>query len=187
MTTADDRSVARYGSGRGWLARTGWKALFVPGVAGAGILALLGPVSASSARIVWNVSASAPAGLYYIEHGAWRVGDRVAVRPSNSLARELADRGVLGEGKLLIKRVAASGGDAVCRQGDTVTLNGRHVATAKVADSLGRALPIWSGCLTLTAADVFLLGDTAGSYDGRYSGAAQTREIVGRAILMLGF
>lgn len=166
---------------------TRWRSLVFLGLAAAGILALLVPVSATSARFVWNVTASAPAGLYVIEQGAWRIGDRVAVLPSKALAKELADRGVLSGGKLLIKRVVAAAGDTVCRKGGAVTLNGRPVATARSADSEKRALPIWNGCVTVTTSDVFLLGDTAGSYDGRYFGVTRASEIVGRADLVLAF
>jgi len=116
-----------------------------------------------------------------------RIGDRVAVLASKALAKELADRGVLSGGKLLIKRVVAAAGDTVCRKGGEVTLNGRPVATARSADSEKRALPIWNGCVTLTTSDVFLLGDTAGSYDGRYFGVTRASEIVGRADLVLPF
>jgi type IV secretory pathway protease TraF len=48
-------------------------------------------------------------------------------------------------------------------------------------------LPSWQGCTSLNEGQVFLLGDTAGSYDGRYFGVTGTREVVGRADLMLGF
>jgi len=185
MTIAGDMPGAQRRYRRRSLPRTWWKSLVVLGIAGTGILALLGPASASSARFVWNVTLSAPAGLYYIEHGAWRVGDRVAVLPSKALARELADQGVLAEGKLLIKRVAASGRDTVCRKGGAVTINGRLVATARAGDSRGRTLPSWSGCVILTAEDVFLLGDTEGSYDGRYLGVTPKAEIVGQAKLLM--
>jgi type IV secretory pathway protease TraF len=56
--------------------------------------------NANSARLVWNTTASAPAGLYIIEQGIWRVGDRVAVRPSASLAEDLDRRGILPLGKV---------------------------------------------------------------------------------------
>lgn len=151
------------------------------------IVGLALPVAAGSAQFVWNVTPSAPAGLYIIEHGSWRIGDRVAVLPSKALAKELDDRGVLSGGKLLIKRVVAAAGDTVCRKGGTVMLNGRPVATARSADSRGRALPIWTGCVTLTTSDVFLLGDTAGSYDGRYFGKITAQDVLGRANEILPF
>lgn len=90
-------------------------------------------------------------------------------------------------GELPIERLVAAAGDTVCRKGGVVMHNGRAVATARSADSQGRALPIWNGCVTLTTLDVFLLGDTAGSYHGRYFGVTSSAEIVGRADLLLSF
>jgi type IV secretory pathway protease TraF len=156
-------------------------------VAAAAIAMLCLTGNASSARLVWNATASAPAGLYSIEQGTWRVGDRVAVRPSASLAEDLDRRGILPLGKLLIKRVAAGRGDTVCRDGERVTVNGSLAAMAKIASRTGEGLPSWTGCRRLSAADVLLLGDTADSYDGRYFGVTLATDIVGRVAILAGF
>lgn len=156
------------------------------GVAAVAIAMLCFTGSASSARLVWNTTASAPAGLYSIEQGTWRVGDRVAVRPSASLAEDLDRRGILPLGKLLIKRVAAGRGDTVCRDGERVTVNGVQVAVAKTASRIAEALPSWGGCRRLGASEVLLLGDTADSYDGRYFGVTLADEVVGRVRILLG-
>lgn len=145
------------------------------------------PVSASSAQFVWNLSPSAPGGLYRIERGNWTVGDRIAVLPSKELAIDLAARGVLPNGKLLIKRVVAVAGDSVCRVDRTVFVNDEAVAQARSNDSTGEPLPSWQGCTFLNEGQVFLLGDTAGSYDGRYFGVTPKAEIVGQAKLVLPF
>lgn len=157
------------------------------GVGGAAVVLLAIPATASSAQFVWNLSPSAPIGLYRIEHSNWTVGDRVAVLPSKDLAVNLAARGVLQNGKLLIKRVVAGVGDSVCRRDGTVFVNDKAVAQAKSNDSTGEPLPSWQGCTSLHEGQVFLLGDTAGSYDGRYFGVTRAREIVGRADLLLAF
>jgi conjugative transfer signal peptidase TraF len=153
----------------------------------ASVVALALPVAAGSAQLVWNVTPSAPAGLYRIVHEPWSRGDRVVVLPGEALAVGLEQRGVLEKGRLLIKRAAGVGGDRVCRQGAEVTINGKPAAKARDADSQGAPLPAWQGCVTLDDGQVFLLGDTAGSYDGRYFGVTGTREVVGRADLILGF
>jgi len=149
------------------------------------ILALCLPVVAGSAAFVWNVTPSAPQGLYRIDRGPWRIGDRVAVFPAEALATDLAKRGILPKGKLLIKRVVAANGDLVCKEDDTIRINGRMVGEAKRMDSHGAPLPSWHGCATLEEGQVFLLGDTAGSYDGRYFGVTTKVEIVGKAELLL--
>ncbi len=156
-------------------------------VAFAAIVVLAVPAATGSAQFVWNVTESAPAGLYRIAREPWIRGDRVAVEPGEALAAELQRRGVLSKGKLLIKRVAAMKGDAVCRRAGVVSINGRVVAHARSSDSMGRPLPTWEGCAILTASQIFLLGDTASSYDGRYFGVTPGSEIVGRAIRMLAF
>lgn len=156
-------------------------------VGAAAVVMLAIPVTASSAQFVWNLSPSAPGGLYRIERGNWTVGDRVAVLPSKDLAADLAARGVLQNGKLLIKRVVAAAGDSVCRVESTVFVNDEAVAQARANDSTGEPLPSWQGCMSLNEGQVFLLGDTAGSYDGRYFGGTRASEIVGRADLLLAF
>jgi type IV secretory pathway protease TraF len=143
--------------------------------------------AAGSAQLVWNVTASAPAGLYRITREAWTRGDRVAVLPGEALGADLEQRGVPANGKLLIKRVAGRAGDRVCRHGADVSINDEPAAKARDVDSQGVQLGSWQGCVTLDDGQVFLLGDTPGSYDGRYFGVTGTREVVGRADLMLGF
>lgn len=157
------------------------------GVAILGVAALVLPVATGSAQFVWNATASAPAGLYRIERRRWHTGDRVAVLPSDALAVDLDVRGVLPRGKLLIKRVVAGAGDCVCRYNGTVFVNGAVMAQAKSNDSKGHPLPSWLGCITLNERQVFLLGDTAGSYDGRYFGATQASEIVGQVVIVFAF
>ena len=155
-------------------------------VAAAAIAMLCFSGNANSARLVWNMTASAPAGLYSIEQGTWRTGDRVAVRPSASLAEDLDRRGILPLGKLLIKRVVAGRDDTVCRDGERVTVNGSLAAIAKIASRTGKALPSWGGCRRLSASEVLLLGDAPDSYDGRYFGVTSAEDVVGRVALLVG-
>jgi type IV secretory pathway protease TraF len=143
--------------------------------------------SLTPARFVWNVTASAPSGIYAIDFGNWSVGDRVAVQPARELADELAGRGILPRGKLLIKRIAAGYGDEVCRIGDKITVNGAIVAVAKSISGSEEPLPTWAGCRNLTTRDVFLLGETVNSFDGRYFGPTSAGEVLGRVSLILRF
>ena len=156
-------------------------------IAATAVAMLAIPVSATSARLVWNATLSAPLGLYSIEQGSWHVGDRVAVLPSELLAADLAHRGVLPPGKLLIKRIAVGQGDIVCRDGVDVTVNGSVVAVARVVSGSGEKLPAWLGCRNLGSSDVMLLGDTADSYDGRYFGVTSAHEVLGRVSMLVAF
>lgn len=138
-------------------------------------------------QFVWNFSPSAPAGLYRVDKGTWSVGDRVVVAPSETLANDLDARGILPKGRFLIKRVAGAEGSTVCRLGLDVSVANLFVATARTAASGGEQLPSWEGCIKLGADQVFLLGDTPNSYDGRYFGVTSVRDIKGRAVMFLPF
>jgi type IV secretory pathway protease TraF len=157
------------------------------GLAVASVLMLTLAGAGLPPRLIWTTSASAPAGLYWIDYEGWTRGDRVAVRPGERLAADLEARGVLPRDRLLIKRIIASSGDTVCRNETVISVNGAVLARAREQDSHGRLLPKWEGCISLTAGEVFLMGDGPGSYDGRYFGVSPSVEIVGRAGLMLSF
>lgn len=149
----------------------------------AALAALLFPaIHRPHLRLVWNASASVPLGLYRIEPRAHAgVGDMIALRPSQALARFMAERRYVEAGALLLKPIAAVGGSTVCRKGRSITIDGRAVATALAHDRFGRPLPHWSGCLRLGPDQLFLIAPTtAGSFDGRYIGAVPRAQIVGR-------
>lgn len=149
-----------------------------------GIAAIIASVPVKPVALVWNASASVPVGLYTIAPaGTMHSGMIAAVRPAPDMARLMTARGYLGSGALLLKPVAATAGQTVCRDGFAITIDGRHAATALRADRIGRPLPAWSGCLILPPGTVFLLArDVPASFDGRYFGQVATARIVGRAI-----
>lgn len=134
-------------------------------------------------RLVWNASASAPIGLYGIEttrHLA--VTDLVAVMPSKPLADFMVDRGYIGRGAPLMKRVMALPGQEVCRTGRRITVDGVSLGDALDRDRMGRALPVWRGCRRIADGDVFLMNpDIRDSLDGRYFGPIAARSVIGRA------
>lgn len=135
-------------------------------------------------RLLWNASASAPLGLYRLrktDHP--RVGELVAVLPPKPLARWMAGRHYLPDGVPLLKHVAALPGQRICRHGLTITINGKTVAKAKLRDSKGRALPVWSGCRTVQPGELFLMNlSIPDSFDGRYFGALPADTMLGQAI-----
>ncbi|MGV1683491.1 S26 family signal peptidase [Sphingopyxis sp. NJF-3] len=137
-------------------------------------------------RLLWNVSASAPVGLYAIGDGAAIVpGDMVIVRIPGEFRMLAARRHYLPANVPLVKRVAAVAGDEVCAAGARVTVNGRLVAMRLDRDGAGRPMPWWSGCVELGASEVFLLmTESPASFDGRYFGVSEAGDIVGRARLL---
>jgi conjugative transfer signal peptidase TraF len=140
---------------------------------------LVSPHAAPGA-LVFNSTPSVPVGLYRIEAASWARGDLVAVRPGARLAEILARLHILEPGRLLLKRVAAASGDAVCRNGGDISVNGRLAASARDADSRGKMLPVWAGCQRLGAHQVLLLGEVSASFDGRYFGPSDAADIIGR-------
>src|ERR1700748_4014005 len=80
--------------------------------------------------LVWNVTHSAPICLYRrvfagVESGAW-----VFVHAPRAAAEMAATRGYLPRSVPMVKRVAASSGDHVCRAGLSITVNGQPAAQA---------------------------------------------------------
>lgn len=132
--------------------------------------------------LVWNASASVPVGLYRVRaEDDIAVGDLVAVTPPAELAAFLGERGYLPRGVPMLKHVAALADATVCREGAAVLVDGRRIAMALPRDRRDRPLPVWSGCRTLAAGEVFLLNpDAPESLDGRYFGALPVGAIVAR-------
>ena len=129
--------------------------------------------------LIYNPSPSVPRGFYVRDHGPVAVGAFVTLRatdasPAYARVRDFTDRT-----DRFIKRVAAAGGTRVCAEGDRVTVPGRAAMARLERDNAGRVLPSWDGCRTLAADEVFLLGDTADSFDSRYWGPVSTHLIDG--------
>jgi conjugative transfer signal peptidase TraF len=122
-----------------------------------------------------------PIGLYWIATATLGKGELAVVRLSDVLRTLAAVRGYLAETAVLIKPVAATMGDLVCRHGATVTINGQATAHVSAADGLGRPLPQWKGCITLTAGQLFLLSTAPDSFDSRYFGPIDSSRVLGAA------
>jgi conjugative transfer signal peptidase TraF len=133
--------------------------------------------------LVWNATASAPVGLYWIGPAhRFAVGDLIIVTTPPTLAPLFADRGYLPIGVPLLKHVAALSGAVVCRLGERLTIEGIAVAAALDRDHEGRSLPHWQGCHRLGDNEVFLLNtERPDSLDGRYFGPVPAALIIGRA------
>lgn len=144
------------------------------------LLAGAGIAAPSTPRLVWNVTASAPEGLYALHPtDALRLGQMVAIRPPPALAAWLDMQGYAPAGVLLVKQVAALPPSRVCRLGARVTVDGVVAADARTTDRWGRALPVWRGCQSLGPEDVFLLNGAPGSLDSRYLGPLPRGGVVG--------
>ncbi len=149
---------------------------------GAGIgLALFGLVFSPMDRLIWNRTGSAPQGLYWLNDEPFTPGRWVVVSGRSAEAQWAEDHGFVGRNWPLLKQIAGLPGDEICRSGVEVSINGKPVATARQRDSMGRALPVWQGCMLLDEGQVFLLAPHPDSLDGRYFGAMQRSDLVGVA------
>ena len=155
------------------------------GVAVAGMLGVTALAwSPLAPRLVWNVTASAPTGLYWVEPRQTAArGDLVLARLPETVRTLAAERNYLPMTVPAVKRVEATAGDRICGVGDEITVDGRVAARRLPADRRGRALPAWQGCHVLLGNEVFLLMEgVPDSFDGRYFGATETGQIIGRLV-----
>lgn len=145
-------------------------------------LGLLACQVAVAPKFYLNASPSAPRGVYILSSETrYERGDLVIAALPPGAASLAAWRGYLAAGIPVLKRVSGLRADSVCRDGLLIRVNGRIAATAKLADAMGRSLPVWKGCRRLGEDDVFLLGDHLDSFDGRYFGLLKRRHIIGKA------
>lgn len=135
-------------------------------------------------RLIWNASASAPRGLYWLQpETAIRRGDLVLARLPMVPRQLAAERGYLPAEIPLLKRVAALAGEHLCADGDRVRLGSGLTVQRLAADGQGRPLPAWRGCRVLGETEVFLLMAAApASFDGRYFGPVTRSDVIGRLL-----
>ena len=135
-------------------------------------------IDAQRPIVLVNESPSLPRGLYVRdEDAAVSRGTVVALRQP-AAARAYLKRWGMPADTLLIKRVAAVSGDAVCAADGMLQAPERTVAV-RARDLAGLPLPHWTGCRRLGPGEVFLLGDTPTSFDGRYFGPLRTGQLTG--------
>lgn len=132
-------------------------------------------------KLIYNASASAPIGFYWLDERPVKRGDYVLTRVPESARDLIEKRDYLPPDVPLIKHIAGVSGDEICREKGAILINGKAVAVAQTHDGLGRPLPIWQGCWVLSGDEVFLLQDHPRSFDGRYFGPIDRQLIIGRA------
>jgi len=158
-----------------------WSVLLLTGI---GLAALAWPlVHVPVARIVYNPSDSVPRGWYRIgPTGSLHVGSIVLAHLPVAAATLAAQRRYLPLGIPLLKRIGARSPQRVCIQNHIVSIDGVAMATALMADSHGRSLPVWQQCRPLFDGELFLLSTTnPASFDSRYFGPIAVTAVIGSA------
>ncbi len=135
-------------------------------------------------RILYNPSPSAPVGWYSVERNS-RISndDLVAVFAPDDARLLASERSYLPFDYPLIKSVWAGPGERVCRSLDgIVSVPNRPDIKTRAQDSLGRDMPVWSGCITLGNYEYFIAspGHDHG-WDSRYFGPVASENILGVA------
>ena len=152
-----------------------WSALGVA-IFALGCLALVAQHAPALARV--NESPSLPKGLYVRRLGAEVERGSTVTVPQPEASQAYLSRLGMPSHVALIKRVAATGGDRVCVRGEQVWTPIGALSVPR-RDRLGRLLPRWSECRRLEPDELFLLGDSAGSFDSRYFGPVRRSEVLG--------
>ena len=128
-----------------------------------------------------NSSPSMPEGLYVRTWQRPAVGRIVGVVPPAALLVYWR-RAPRTAPAVLLKPVAAAGGDRVCRTGDHIAVNDRVMPAVSIfrTDFHGVPLPVWQDCRRLHAGELFLLAPRVPtSLDSRYAGPVPAASIEG--------
>ncbi|WP_162173286.1 S26 family signal peptidase [Hyphomonas pacifica] len=145
-------------------------------------LVLFGLVFDPADRLIWNRTASAPTGLYWLSDAPFTHGRWVVVSSQSMQATWAQQHGFVGEDWPLLKQIAGVTGDEICRTERDILINNEVAAQALTVDSSGRNLPVWDGCIRLQSDEVFLLTPHPASLDGRYFGPTNQSDLDGVAI-----
>jgi conjugative transfer signal peptidase TraF len=152
-------------------------------IAAANVAMLIG-IEVHAPLIIYNASGSAPLGFYYLEDRLpWR-GELTVVKPPPAVELMLVAGQILPPSVPLVKLIAATGGDEVCRSDQpngTISINGKVVAETFDKDRDGHPLPAWSGCMRLVDGEFFLLQPHPLSFDSRYFGPVMRCDVLGVA------
>ncbi len=152
------------------------------GVSAFGLACLALASTPRGALLVWNASACMPRGLYLarpVEEAT--VGDVVTAWLPDAARDLAAARHYLPVDVPALKRVRAVAGATVCAADTSISIDGVPIAARRLADGLGRPLPTWSGCQTLTDGQIFLLSEaSADSFDGRYFGPISSTQLIAK-------
>ncbi len=136
--------------------------------------------------LIWNASASVPIGWYVVAKRQPMIGEIAMIKPVDWVQLYASSRGYLPQNVWLLKPIFAVHPSTICRYGSYVFVDGKYVAKVKIVDKLHRRLPVWKGCIALSSTQYFVLGKHRDSFDSRYFGPIEKRQVVGTAFPLSG-
>jgi type IV secretory pathway protease TraF len=136
--------------------------------------------------LIWNASESVPIGWYFVARRQPKIGEIAVIKPVEWVRIYASSRGYLPQDVWLLKSVFTIHPSIICRFGPHVFVDGKQVAKAKIVDKMHRALPVWKGCIALSSTQYFVLGRHRDSFDSRYFGPIERKQIVGTAFPFSG-
>ncbi len=152
----------------------------------AGLLALF--YQARSPQLLINLSESMPRGLYRREVPLdLKLEDVVEIRLTKEQLGSLGPRKWLNEEVTLLKRVVATKDSVFCVSGEHFYIDGTVYGLVRTEDSQGAKLPNQKGCKRLTENQYLVRGEGPLSFDSRYFGPVEGKNIVSKAKLLIGF
>jgi conjugative transfer signal peptidase TraF len=131
--------------------------------------------------LIWNASESVPIGWYLVSKRQPNIGEIAVIKPDDWVQIYASSRGYLPKDVWLLKHIFSVNPSNICRFGAHVFVNGKHVARAKTMDKRHRLLPVWKGCKALKPTQYFVLGHHQDSFDSRYFGHIEKRQVIGTA------
>jgi conjugative transfer signal peptidase TraF len=131
--------------------------------------------------LIWNASESIPIGWYFIAKRQPKFGEIAVIKPVDWVQIYASSRGYLPQNVWLLKSIFAIHRSIICRFGAHVFVDGKQVAKAKIVDKMHRVLPVWKGCNVLASTQYFVLGHHRDSFDSRYFGPVEEKQVVGTA------
>lgn len=150
----------------------------------AALVATLVTLIPQTPHIIYNGSGSASRGFYRVDRRLPVRGETGVIQPPPLIELMIVARNILPPATPLLKQIAATGGDEVCRSkgpDSVISINGKVVAEAFAKDQSGRDLPSWDGCMRLIDGEFFLLQPHPNSFDSRYFGPVLRCDVIGVA------
>ncbi len=139
--------------------------------------------------IVINYTASLPKGLYHLRPIDTDITRDmlVALTVPEHVQSMVYGRGWLVKGSLLLKPVAAVAGDRISITDEGLLINTRYFGPVYPCDTQGLPLPVLRTSYTLKENQIFLACPYPRSFDSRYFGPVDKKDIIAEVIPIFTF